>query len=210
MWRQISLQASHCQAIIFQLLTTDSSHFFLRSVWGTFEKNPWRLTLKACFVWPKVQSVEMGLPKEKVGVKTEHLDTSGMFFGGCATKGQQFFHGLNSPRPCSDLLSFLANSGMETSKNVNGWPTAGPRWSATSSKCFDITELFDFAWDGREIYWIGDLNDTSKIFSNIQNIFKLLTLQEISSQLSVLRAKIQPTYVGTQALVFFSRFPWWS
>lgn len=110
---------------------------------------------------------------------------------------------LNSPKPCSDLLSFLANSGMETSKNVNVGPTA-VRWSATSSRCFDITELFDFAWDGREIHWIGDLNDTSKIFSNIQNIFKFLTLQEISPQLSVLRAKIQPTYVGTQALVFFT------
>lgn len=91
MWGQISLQASHCQAIIFQLLTTDSSHFFLRSVWGTFEKNPWRLTLKACFVWPKVQSVEMGLPKEKVCVKTEHLDTSGNFLGGAQPRGSSFF-----------------------------------------------------------------------------------------------------------------------
>ena len=56
-------------------------------------------------MWPKVQSVEMGLPNEKVGVKTEHLGS------------------LNSPGPRSDLLSFLANSGMETST----MSTVGPQ-----------------------------------------------------------------------------------
>jgi len=110
MWSQISLQTSHCQAILFQLLTTDSRFLFSALRVGTSEKNPWRLTLKACFVWPKVQSVEMGLPKEKVGVKTEHWTPMGS---------------LNSPKPCSDLLSFLANSGMETSTMSTVGPQLG-------------------------------------------------------------------------------------
>ena len=171
-----SLQVSHCQTICFQLLTHDSSsHFFLavhvghlRKIWMTFNTQ-------------SIFRVAKGPTKN---------GTTGSFFGGVSTWGHWTSLGQNRNR---DLLSFLANSGMETS--TMSTRSTAVRWS-------DITELFDFAWDGRKFRKTAWMTHPKYSTTTYKAFLKFCHYRKFLLSFQFLGRK-QPDDVGMQALFFF-------